>query len=323
MLRLVATLASAALAAGTLSAARAAEGTREPPEQWYTGSLLSPSGAMPKAGLLGIEPYLVGLDQTGEFDADGHARDAADPRRAATNVTLVKYGITDRLSLQLLPSFLYVWDRDGTSSGLKAADSSVEFQYRLVDPAPVRGIPAVSLFLGMNVPLGDYDRLARSEDGVGTGVWAARFGVFAQQGFRLPGGTAMRIRIWSVARAPVASVGLHGASVYDTKAGFAGQAAVGVFGNAGASVEWGATRHWVLALDVVRDWADGTRLRGHDADGSLVARHLPASGDWTLAPAVEYNFTGAVGLIAGVAFTAAGHNTTQSVQPQVALNLVF
>jgi len=45
--------------------------------------------------------------------------------------------------------------------------------------------------------------------------------------------------------------------------------------------------------------------------------------DFQIAPGIEYNFTPAVGLIAGAALTVDGHNTNDFIQPQCAVNIVF
>jgi hypothetical protein len=42
-----------------------------------------------------------------------------------------------------------------------------------------------------------------------------------------------------------------------------------------------------------------------------------------LAPAIEYNFTSAIGVIVGARWFAAGRNTGASITPVAAINMVF
>jgi hypothetical protein len=44
---------------------------------------------------------------------------------------------------------------------------------------------------------------------------------------------------------------------------------------------------------------------------------------FSLAPALEYNWSENAGVIAGVAFTVAGRNTSATVMPVMAVNWIF
>jgi hypothetical protein len=41
------------------------------PNQWFTGSLEAPSPALPKAGMLALEPYFIYQTDTGMYGNDG------------------------------------------------------------------------------------------------------------------------------------------------------------------------------------------------------------------------------------------------------------
>jgi hypothetical protein len=44
---------------------------------------------------------------------------------------------------------------------------------------------------------------------------------------------------------------------------------------------------------------------------------------WSLAPAIEYNFTSRIGVIAGAKLTVAGRNAAAVVIPVAAINIVI
>ena len=94
-------------------------------------------------------------------------------------------------------------------------------------------------------------------------------------------------------------------------------------GQAGFSLEYGVTQRWVMAVDVARDWANGSKVWGVNGNGQRVNRINSASGDWQVDPAVEYNFTSRVGMIAGASIYYAGHNNGVRIAPQFAVNTVF
>ncbi len=89
------------------------------------------------------------------------------------------------------------------------------------------------------------------------------------------------------------------------------------------------TKRWVLALDVNYGQHGSTTVRGddvNDADGAQTLQRITASSGWSDAvgfiPAVEYNWTSNVGVIAGVRRIMPGRNSAGSVTPVMAINLV-
>ncbi|WP_242403634.1 hypothetical protein [Asaia platycodi] len=142
--------------------ARASDDEPQPKrEQWYTGSLISPSGPQFKAGVLGIEPYLTYNQAVDYLGANGASAPMDGGQRTVSNSTMVKYGLTDHISIQIFPAISYGWKKhDGNTSGLKFGDMPVDFLWRFLDPDPKRYIPVMSLFVGMLMPTGDYSNLA-------------------------------------------------------------------------------------------------------------------------------------------------------------------
>ncbi len=302
--------------------ALAADPSPSPPEQWYTGSLFSPSPAESAAGMLAVEPYLALNNADGRFDSHGRLEPDTTHAHDLVSQTLMKYGLTDRLSIYALPAFTEGLARRRASSGVQFGDLPVELELRVLDPNERRLIPNVTLALGVNAPTGRYDGLARAQDGVGTGAWFLRTGIVSQSTYHVSG-HAVRLRVFAAERIRVSTATVSGLSAYGTQAGFHGRARPGSFGNAGASVEWGLTRQWVLALDLYRSWADGAVLRGIDADGSPVRRSAPSSGDWSVGPALEWSWSPRFGAILGVTLPVSGHDEQRTISPQLAVNCVF
>lgn len=94
-------------------------------------------------------------------------------------------------------------------------------------------------------------------------------------------------------------------------------------GQTGFSLEYGLSQKWVLAMDLARDWSNGSTLRGHDSNGNYIHKTGSAGTDWQIAPAFEYNWNPRWGVIVGSAFYFAGHNKSIQVSPQFAVNAMF
>ncbi|QBL93593.1 hypothetical protein KSAC_13610 [Komagataeibacter saccharivorans] len=293
-------------------------------EQWYTGSLVSPSGALTKKGVFAWEPYFFYNQPVGYLDSAGRGMPLSDKAHSAASLTLYKYSITNSISLQMTPTISYGWRRGhSTTSGLKMGDLPVDVMWRYLDADPKRYIPALSLFVGVGFPSGDYSRLGRSEDGVGTGTYTFRLALTEQSTYVLPGHHALRLRTWGTFRRALTNAHIADVSSYGTSAGFRGLAHPGMYGESGFSLEYGVNQRWVIAMDLARDWANGSVVRGHNAQGRYQDILGQSSGDWLIAPAIEYNWSPRFGVIAGVSALFAGHNTSQVISPQVAFNSIF
>ena len=275
-------------------------------DQWFTGSLEAPSPALTKAGSIAVEPYAIYQGNTGAYDNNwGHYSVAHDLNQLQL-VTEIQYGINDRLTLATTPLFAHSWNGQTTSSFIGVGDLPVELEYRVNEMDRKTGSPSMTFELGMNFPTGAYDRLRTSVDGLGSGAFTAKEGVLLQSLFDTWDNHPLRLRLYGAAFEPLADVSVHDVSVYGTSQGFRGYAAPGVSEELGLGVEYGLNQQWVLAFDVVQNYADGTHLTGANAAGNFVSTHSASSVSFALAPAVEYNFTSNVGLIAGAAFSAAG-----------------
>ncbi|WP_217429221.1 hypothetical protein [Acetobacter syzygii] len=292
--------------------------------QWYTGSLVSPSGAEAHAGLLGIEPYYSYTQPIGYFGSNGVSHPQHPRQQTFSNSTMWKYGITDHISIQAHTVVNYGWEQGhGHSSGPKFGDFPVDMVWRFVDPNPAKYIPAFNLFAGVYFPTGDYKKLQSKQNSNGTGSYVFRVAITEQSTYVVNGHHALRLRTWGWFRRALTSAQLEDMSSYGTAAGFHGRGRPGMSGQSGFSLEYGINQSWVLAMDLARDWANGSHVWGSDAHGRRINRIASSSGDWQIAPAVEYSWTSRMGIIVGSAIYYAGHNTGVKVSPQFAVNMVY
>jgi hypothetical protein len=311
-------LAGAAFPAGALAQTAVDAAVQS---QWFTGSLEAPSPALSKAGLFAVEPYVIYTQNTGAYDDSGRRYGVADNLNQVQSETSVKYAITDRLTVQALPSFAYSWTAHASSTGL--GDLPIEFEYRFNNENDKTGWPSVTASLGVRLPTGAYDRLSAPIDGLGAGAYVLKEGLLFQSLFDTWGGHPVRLRFYGAAFEAMGDVSVRDISVYGTAAGFQGHAAPGFSGEFGIGAGYALDQRWVLALDVLDNYANATRVSGHDAGALPVSIRGHYSSSLALAPAVEYNWSDRIGIIAGVEFTAAGRNSPAYFAPQIALSTSF
>jgi hypothetical protein len=286
-------------------------------DAWWTGPLLAASASTLPQGHFLVEPYLFDVITYGRLDAVGN-RVSAPHKNDFGSQSYVLYGVTDRISAGIIPRFGYLKSSQGPGSpGVQAGDLTLQAQYRLTQFQEGSWIPTLSFVVGETVPTGKYDRLDRHPgDGFGAGAYTTTLSLYSQQYFWLSTGRILRMRL-DLSYSLSSAVALQGVSVYGTGTGFSGHAHPGDSLTVDVSWEYSLTRNWVLAFDVVYE---------HDASTTVTGSYAASSGDsWSLgvAPGIEYNFNSRIGVIAGTRIIPTGRNTSMSVTPVVAINMVF
>lgn len=318
-----AALAAMVLAVGPLAAAQNAG---IPPEAlsdaWWTGPLLAPNAATLPRGHFYFEPYLYDSMPYAEFDAQGRAH-PAPYQNVFGSLSYLNYGLTDRVTIGMIPRFGYVKSADGpSSSGPGVGDLTLQAQYRLTPIEPHSRIPIASINVQETLPLGRYDRLDRISDGFGSGAVTTTLSTYFMWYFWLPTGRILRTRL-DLSYAFASRVALADVSVYGTPRGFRGHAQPGdtVFGD--LAFEYSLTRNWVLACDFWAERDGNTRVSGTIAGPGPALSFASDTGVGRVlyaAPALEYNWTSRLGVILGARVVAVARNETGTVTPVAAIS---
>jgi hypothetical protein len=263
-------------------------------DAWWTGSVQAAGAATLPAGHLLVEPYVYDV--------------IAAHSQTFTSRTYLIYGLIDRVSVGVIPIVAY----DDSRAGFE--DLTAQAQYRLTQFHVGSWVPTTSVLIQETVPTGKYDR---TSDGFGAGAYTTTLALYSQTYFWMPNGRIVRARldvqqsVWST-HVPIAD-----ASVYGTTTGFRGDAVPGASTFVDLAGEYSLTRNWVLALDANYGWNGDTRVVG---EGTVRHTGSSAAVGWT--PAIEYNWNAGVGIIVGARAIEIGRNTTRTVTPVVALNVV-
>jgi hypothetical protein len=209
------------------------------------------------------------------------------------------------------------------SDGMRMGDTSLRLQQRILAPRDDGTGLVASLSLTQRFSTGRYHQLsANPMNGTGNGTNRTTVAFGGQLLQWLGDGRAVRWRGQLAWSPEPGAVRVRDASVYGTTDGFRGYALVGQAWNASLAAEYALNARWVLVGEAIWNRSGAAAIVDTRRDGHGQRRLAPGQ-DFSLAPAVEYHLSDAVGLIAGVQFTVAGRNNADYVAPQVALNMVF
>lgn len=277
--------------------------------------MIAPSPGALLPGHFLIEPYLYDV-RAGRSNSYG-------------TLTYILYGLVDGLTVGTSPTAGFnTLGGAPSSSGIGVGDVSGIVQKRLTQFHRGSWFPATALNLTETFPTGRYDRLgARTSDGFGSGVYTTTLSLYTQSYFWMPNGRILRMRV-NVSQSFSGSAAVQGVSVYGTGAAFRGTATPGAASVADLAVEYSLTRSWVLALEFNNRYQARTRVRGVNdgADSSAAPESVrldaPLADAFAIAPAVEYSWTPNIGVLLALRVIPPGHNTSRSITPAIAVNIV-
>lgn len=327
-------IALCVLGIGASTGAGATSQTAAAPRQslddaWWTGPLLAPSaGTLPQGHWL-LEPYVFDLMSYGHFDRNGTLRSTGAAHEFG-NQSYIEYGLVDRFTLGLIPRLGFRESSAGQdSAGFEVGDVTLQGAYGLTQFQQGSWVPATALVIGETFPIGKYDHLSGQTDGaLGSGAYSTTVSLYSQTYFWMPNGRILRTRL-DLSYQVSQWASLHGESVYGTPDGFNGRAHPGpsIFGD--LAFEYSVTQKWVLATDVWWEHDGNTRVKGAyttpliSPGPSYLVQDSGSDDSLYLAPAVEYNWSARMGVIAGARVMVLGRNATATITPVAAINMVF
>ena len=299
-------------------------------DAWWTGPLLAPAaGTLPRGHWL-VEPYFYDVMAYGHFDRN-RTLQSSGAAHSMGNQSYIEYGLVDKFTLGLIPRLGFHESNAGQdSAGFAVGDLTLQGAYGLTSYQPDSWMPMTSFVVGETFPIGKYDRLSGKTDGaLGSGAYSTTVSLYSQKYFWLPNGRILRTR-FDVSYSISEWASVHGESVYGTLDNFIGRAHPGPSFTSDLAFEYSATRNWVLAADIWWEHDGNTRVEGDYYAQTVTAGLLPSvledfgsSEILYLAPAVEYNWSPTMGVIAGARVAAMGRSVTATVTPVAAINMVF
>lgn len=286
---------------------------------WLTGTLLTPAENTVPYQRWNIQPYFTFNAQYGQYDPKWDVHELLNNQYAIQSTTYIEYGIAPRLDLQVIPQF--AWQATAGASDWVLGDVGLILDLQLLYSKKGHYWPNLKLLLAAEIPLGRYERLNPQKRGMdigGGGSFDPTVGLAAGEVFQLSPIHFIRVRTFTGYTVPN-SVTVHGLNVYGGGEGtsgvvYPGAQLIGILG-----VEYTMTINWVLACDLAYVHQNKQHFKGK----TLYPMQAPSSEQFSLAPALEYNWNDSIGLISGVWFSAAGRNSAAFAEWMTSMNFYF
>ena len=295
------------------------------PHPWFTGSLLAPTGHTFPKGKLGFEPYVFYTEDIGHYDA--RWKKVSTVRNDVFNpLIIVFYGLTKRSDLQInIPYFLN--SQHGVSSH-GFGDLTLIVGYQAISDVPHTWIPDLKLTIAESFPTGRFDNLEPAKGGTditGSGSFQTGLAATFQKLWFLPHGRFLRAR-WNFTYTIPVREHLNGLNAYGGARNTNGTIILGNHFSSDLAFEYTLTQHWVPAIDFLYVDSGSNTFNGVVGTTPVGLPAMISVGSFStfsMAPAMEYNFSAKIGVIAGVWFTVNGRNAPDFVSGVMAVNIVL
>ncbi len=286
-------------------------------EPWFTGPLLAPAALTIPPGEVNIEPYLYTFANIGNYDTHWH-RQKVPTFWMNLFQAFLEFGINSWLDFQIYPSLIYNYTRGAGKWVVGDIPLGFDFQLYHKTADLLHLDHALLLQIREIIPIGKYQNLnlkKRKTDIGGGGSWQTQVGLIWGALMHLKGQHFLSFRTGVRYTLP-APTHVKNLNLYGGGAGTNGKVYPEQMIQFDTAIEINLTQNWAFAMDVYSDWLSKTRFKGKTA----VLNTTPWSMQFSLAPALEYNWNSTIGIIFGSWFTIAGRNTPQFVSGIIAFN---
>jgi len=291
---------------------------------WYSGPLLTGGAHMMPPGYIGLQPYVYVADTYAAFDKHYTSHGIPDLIQLNPQINALQAGITSWLDVALGMQGFVNWQRDQSSGGF--GDLGLTFGFPLLVEGPY--IPAMKIGIGETFPTGRYQNLTHGKTAVqatGLGSYQTTLSYRIAKIFFASTLHPLNMRATFAYTIP-STVHVKGFNSYGGGFGAHGKVRPGNQLSVSVGMEWSVTQRWVFANDFVYSHSNRTKFNGYAgtlAGGTPSKVGAPSSEQFSLAPAIEYNFSSMFGILGGVWFVVAGRNSSKFVQGIVSVTYTW
>lgn len=290
---------------------------------WFTGPLLAGAGHTLPAGHINIEPYFSFTDAFAVYN--NHWKITKIPDTKTYNTTpVITMGINDFMDFQsTLPYDYHV--KQGQKQHAPS-DMSAVVGFQLLEEKEDSWQPNLRFAVAETFPTGAYEGLSPTKlavDAFGGGSYQTTLNFNFQKMFKPMANHYLRTRATFAYNMPN-KVNLHGFNTYGGGFGTNGSLSPGKQFQADLAFEFQLTKHWVPVLEfnyLEREASSFTGTVGTLATGAPATVGNGTVELYSIAPAIEYNINGNIGVIAGAWLTLKGKDTADFSAAMLAINI--
>ncbi len=290
---------------------------------WFTGPLLAPAGHTVPKGHTNFEIYGLDILTDGSYNNFGVLNYRPTFRTFVANPILT-HGFTDWLDVQwVLP---YVFNSTDGVNYNRLADMAVTLGFQIFEQNKSPKRIDVRILVQETFPTGRYQYLNAGQlgtDSTGLGSYQTQIGLNFQYLLELFNSHYLRTRL-IFSRLYSTPVNVNGLNSYGGTTVTRGKINPRTENGIDLAFEYTLTQNWVAVIEGTMSNGQATRFNGILNIGNIGGPGATiGSGQYkekALAPALEYNFSGNLGLIGGVWFPVSGQNTSHYMTYVLALN---
>ncbi len=292
---------------------------------WFTGPLLAPSVHTIPPGHVDVEPYLFFWSFTGAYNNHWRPQSADHNFYSLQLQVPIWVGVCSFLDVTVQPIAAYQFTQNQQS--MEFGDIPFGFDIQLLNEDQNRWwVPAIKLALKAVGPTGNYDDLNPNKlgtDAFGSGNWLPNATISLGRIFPIGEKHFFSPRLaWSYTVPTPLHVKNY--NVYGGTYGTDGTVYPGNIFSFDFGFEYNLSQNWVVANDFYYQHNNKNRFSGDTGfiePGIAAVMTSPSSDQFSLAPAIEYNWSENIGIIGGVWFSFAGRNSSRFVTGVIALNI--
>ena len=304
-----------------------------PTRPWFTGPLIATSGNVVQAGNWNIEPYVFAIARNAYYNNQWKSQ-SVDTLWNLHFRLPVWIGLTKWADVRLQP--VWNWNHRNGAGNWALGDWTAQLDIQIhKDQLPhLSWWPSIKIIIRETFPTGKYQNLNPDKFGTdlgGRGAWVTAFGFGMSKLLHCYGDHYLNLYFNGFYGIPT-DVHVKGFNAYGGGFGTNGTVRPERVTQFNVAAEYSLTRHWALACDLVSLWhskttfagAEGLKDNPEENPFALPAvNENQASIQYSLAPAIEYNWSDELGLIIGSWFTVAGKNSSHFSSAVVALNYYY
>lgn len=284
---------------------------------WFTGPLLAPSAQTVSKGHFAIEPYVYIEANLGRYNNHWY------PKKIETfwtnsSQTSILFGLNNWSDIALYPTVNYNYTCGAGKWGIGDLPVALDFQLYKQGDNSADWETALLLRIQEIFPIGKYRNLdpdKKLTDVGGEGSWQTAFILVWGSLFHLGN---IYFVTWRTALQYTLPAPVHvkNFNAYGGGPGTNGTVYPAQNFQFDTAIEVNLGQTWVFAMDILGSWSKKVRFKGKSASSNT----LPRAIQFSLAPAIEYNWNANLGIIAGCWFSVAGKNSNQFIDAVVAIN---
>ncbi len=316
-------------------------------DPWFTGPLLAFDGDATPPGHAYLQLYGNDTSSNAVYLSNWQQL-SFPPSRSVQFTPEFTYGLMDRIDVEW--DFMYQSNRFDKKTHDNIGDTMVTLGYQVLEQNEQPMGVDLRLALNSILPSGRYDNLSAIDNGTdasGMGSYQTGFGVYIQN--LSPIGRTHYLKTYlNLSFLHPSSVELHGINAYGGNALTRGNIKPGTRLTIDLAGEFSLTQNWVAVLEGNFLYKQSDQFKGrigtfnhsrptpdnrhnlfpsrNNIEGLNLDRPRIGTGVvdmFSLAPAVEYNFSENYGIIVGCWFTVLGKNTTDFASLMTAFNVYW